>query len=530
MPREAELRAFYEAFRKGDVALFDHKAKLRARRIIIADKIKEACASVMPIVAIVLVLCATIVPLESGTFLVFLLGAFLAIVGIGLFTLGADSAMTEIGEYIGTSTMRTKKVWLIVPIFFVVGVMITVAEPDLQLLATQLSETVNNWVLLISVGIGVGLFLVVAFLRILLKIKLKWILLIFYTAVFIMSFFVPQSFVPLAFDSGGVTTGPISVPVIISIGTGIAALRSDGTAEEDSFGLTALCSIGPILAVMILGLIYNPESFKIAESTTVTVLDSKELFIAYGQALPIYLEEVAIGLAPILAFFIVFRFFGSKIDSHEMIKIGIGVVYTYVGLVMFLLGVNVGFFPVGTYIGETIGKLPYNWIMIFIGFIIGFFVVAAEPAVHVLKNKVFEITAGAIPQKALSLSLMIGVGVSVGLAMMRIILQIPILYFLIPAYLISLTLMFVVPEMFTGIAFDSGGVASGAMTAGFVLPLALGLCRASGGDIATDGFGVVAFVAMTPLITLQILGLVFKLKRIRAEKSAETDEPDEIID
>ena len=326
MPREAELRAFYEAFRKGDVALFDHKAKLRARRIIIADKIKEACASVMPIVAIVLVLCATIVPLESGTFLVFLLGAFLAIVGIGLFTLGADSAMTEIGEYIGTSTMRTKKVWLIVPIFFVVGVMITVAEPDLQLLATQLSETVNNWVLLISVGIGVGLFLVVAFLRILLKIKLKWILLIFYTAVFIMSFFVPQSFVPLAFDSGGVTTGPISVPVIISIGTGIAALRSDGTAEEDSFGLTALCSIGPILAVMILGLIYNPESFKIADSVTVTVLDSKELFIAYGQALPTYLEEVAIGLAPILAFFIVFRFFGSKIDSHEMIKIGIGVV------------------------------------------------------------------------------------------------------------------------------------------------------------------------------------------------------------
>ncbi len=519
-----------KCFLKGGRALFNHKARLKATRSVVTDKIKEACASVMPIVAIVLLLCVTVVPLKSGTFLVFLLGAFLTIVGIGLFTLGADTAMTPIGEYVGTSTMRTKKIWLIVPIFFVVGVLITVAEPDLQVLANQLSKTINNWVLLFAVGIGVGLFLVVAFLRILLKIKLKWILLVLYTAVFVMAFFVPQSFVPLAFDSGGVTTGPMSVPFIISIGTGIAALRSDGSAEEDSFGLTALCSVGPILAVMILGLIYNPESFNITQNEIVEVGNSKELFLTFGEALPHYLKEVAIGLAPIVVFFFVFRLVGTKIEKQEMIKICIGLVYTYVGLVLFLLGVNVGFFPVGTYIGETIGKLPYNWIMIPIGFVIGFFVVAAEPAVHVLKKQVFEITAGAIPQRALLLSLMIGVGISVGLAMMRIILQIPILYFLIPAYLISLTLMFIVPEMFTGIAFDSGGVASGAMTAGFVLPLALGLCSATGGNVATEGFGVVAFVAMTPLITIQILGLVFKLKRIRAEKSAATDEPDEIID
>ncbi len=507
-----------------------HRAKLRATRLIVVDKIKEACASVMPIVAIVLVLCASIVPLESGIFLVFIFGAILTVVGIGLFTLGADTAMTPIGEYVGTSTMRTKKVWLIVPIFFVVGVLITISEPDLQVLATQLSETINNWVLLFAVGIGVGLFLVVAFLRILLKIKLKWILLFFYISVFVMAFFVPQSFVPLAFDSGGVTTGPMSVPFIISIGTGIAALRSDGSAEEDSFGLTALCSVGPILSVMILGVIFNPDSFKVTENAIVTVGDSKELFVTFGTALPHYLKEVAIGLAPIVAFFLVFRFFGTRIDAHEMIKIVIGLVYTYVGLVMFLLGVNVGFFPVGTYIGLTIGAMPQKWIVIPIGFIIGFFVVAAEPAVHVLKKRVSEITAGAIPERALSLSLMIGVGISVGLAMMRIILQIPIMYFLIPAYAISLMLAFIVPDIFTGIAFDSGGVASGAMTAGFVLPLALGLCRATGGNLATEGFGVVAFVAMTPLITIQILGLVFKLKRVRAERNAVNDEPDEIID
>ncbi len=508
-----------------------YTSHLRATRTVVSEKIKEAFASVLPITAIVLLLCATVVPLESGMFLTFIFGSLLTIVGIGLFTLGADTAMTPIGEYVGTSTVRSKKIWLIVPIFFIVGVLITVAEPDLQVLAGQLSKTINTWVLLFAVGIGVGLFLVIAFLRILLKIKLKWILLALYAAVFVMSAFVPSSFVPLAFDSGGVTTGPMSVPFIIAIGTGIAAMRSDGSAEEDSFGLTALCSVGPIAAVMILGIVYNPESFNVTENVIPAVGDSVELFGTFISSFPKYLEEVGIGLLPIIAFFFVFRIFGTKIGKLEMIKIIIGIVYTYVGLVLFLLGVNVGFLPVGSHIGKVIGSAEYSWIMIPLGFIIGFFVVAAEPAVHVLTKQVFEITSGAIPQKALSFSLMIGVGTSVSLAMLRILLHIPIMYFLIPAYAISLVLAFIVPEIFTGIAFDSGGVASGAMTASFVLPLALGLCEAVGGDIAREGFGVVAFVAMTPLITIQILGLIFKIKKARAQaRLAEVAVEQEIID
>ncbi len=502
------------------------------KKTVITEKIKEAFSSVMPITLIVLILSVTIVPLETDKFLGFIIGALLTVVGIGLFTLGADTGMTPIGEYVGNATVKSKKLWIIVPVFFIVGVCITIAEPDLQVLAGQLAGTINSWILLIAVGIGVGLFLVVAFLRIVLKIKLKWILLFFYAIVFVMAFFVPNTFLPLAFDSGGVTTGPISVPFIIAIGTGIASMRTDGNADEDSFGLTALCSIGPILAVMILGLIFQPTEIIPSENVIPPAENSQDMFLLFINKLPHYLQEVAIGLLPIVAFFLIFRFFGTKIDKHAMIKIIVGVLYTYVGLVLFLLGVNVGFLPVGTFIGETIGGLDYNWIMIPIGFAIGFFVVAAEPALHILTKQVNDITGGAIPKKALSISLMIGVGISVALAMTRILLHVDILYFLIPTYAISLILTFIVPEIFTGIAFDSGGVASGAMTASFVLPLALGLCNAVGGNIATEGFGVVAFVAMTPLITIQILGLVFKIKQAKLKKkmAQEVSDTEEIID
>lgn len=481
-------------------------------RTIISQKVVEAFSSVLPITIIVLALCFTIVPLDSGIFLAFLLGALCVIVGMGLFTLGADTAMTPIGEYVGTSVMRSKKMWIIVLVCFIVGVLITISEPDLQVLATQLSATMNPWILIIAIGVGVGVFLVIAFLRIVLKISLSHLLIICYTLVFLLSIFVPPAFIPLAFDSGGVTTGPMSVPFIIAIGVGVASLRSDKGAETDGFGLTALCSIGPILAVMILGVIFKPESIERSSETLTIINNSQELIVVFGKAIPKYMEEVAIALAPIIAFFFIFQVFGSKLTKQNVIRILIGVLYTYVGLVLFLTGVNTGFLQVGSYLGEAIGKLPYNWIIVPIGMIIGYYVVAAEPAVHVLTKQVFELTSGAIAKKALRFSLMIGVAVSVGLAMLRILLDINIMYFLVPGYLIALILTFIVPDMFTAIAFDSGGVASGAMTASFIMPLALGVCSSVGGNVATQGFGVVAMVAMTPLITIQILGLVYKIK------------------
>lgn len=485
----------------------------------------------MPITLIVLALCFTIVPLDSGMFLAFILGAFLVILGMGLFTLGADTAMTPIGEYVGTSVMRTKRIWIIVFVCFIVGVLITISEPDLQVLASQLSATMNPWTLILAVGAGVGVFLVIAFLRIVLKVKLSYLLIGCYIAVFVLSIFVPPAFVPLAFDSGGVTTGPMSVPFIIAIGVGVASLRSDKGAETDGFGLTALCSVGPILAVMLLGIIFKPESIETGGETLTVIENSKDLIIVFGRAIPEYMKEVAIALLPIVAFFFIFRIFGSKLSRQAVIRILIGVVYTYIGLVLFLVGVNTGFLQVGTYLGEAIGALPYNWIIVPIGMLIGYFVVAAEPAVHVLTKQVFELTSGAIPKKALRFSLMIGVAVSVGLAMLRILLNIPIMYFLIPGYAVALILTFVVPEMFTAIAFDSGGVASGAMTASFLMPLALGVCSSVGGDVATQGFGVVAMVAMTPLITIQILGLVYKIKMAKLKSASKTESTvEEIIE
>ncbi len=491
---------------------------LRADRTIISEKVKEAFTSVLPITLIVLLLCFTIVPIESGMFLSFVVGAVFVVVGMGLFTLGADTAMTPIGEYVGTSVMKTKKIWLIIPICFIVGVLITIAEPDLQVLATQLENSVNRWTLILAVGAGVGVFLVIAFLRVVLKIKMSILLIICYTAVFVLSFFVPQTFVPLAFDSGGVTTGPMSVPFIIAIGTGVAAMRSDKSAETDGFGFTALCSVGPIIAVMILGIILQPENIEPVQNAGQQIANSKDLLGTYLTSFPHYLKEVAIALAPIVGFFLIFQLIGQKLSKERIIRIFIGILYTYVGLVLFLVGVNVGFLPVGSFIGQVIGGLSYNWIIVPIGMLIGFFVVAAEPAVHVLTKQVYEITEGAIPKKALSLSLMIGVAFSVGLAMLRIVLHIPIMYFLIPGYLIALVLTFFVPDIFTSIAFDSGGVASGAMTASFLMPLALGLCQAVGGNVATEGFGVVAMVAMTPLIAIQILGLVYRIKMARLKK------------
>ena len=475
-------------------------------------KIKEALGSVLPVVLVVLLLCVTLTPIDSGTFLAFILGCVLVVIGMGFFTLGAENAMTPIGQYISASVIKTKKLWIILPLFFLVGVFITVSEPDLQVLATELDGTVNYTVLLLTVGAGVGVFLVIAFLRIVLNVKLKIILIVCYAAIFVMAFFVPKNFVPLAFDSGGVTTGPMSVPFIIAMGTGVAYLRSDKSAEEDGFGLTSLCSIGPIIAVMILGIIYKPESVSAVGGASFTVNDSRELFSVYLTELPKYMKEVGLALLPIVAFFFITMAFGGKVSKGKFVKILVGILYAYFGLVIFLLGVNCGFLPVGVIIGKLLGAADYAWVAVPIGMVMGFFVVGAEPAVHILNDQVFEITGGAIPKKALGLSLMTGVAVSTGLAFLRIYFSIPIFYILIPCYCLAIVLTFVVPDIFTAIAFDSGGVASGAMTVGCLMPMALGFCEALGKDAGTEGFGLVAFVAMTPLVAIQILGLVFKIK------------------
>lgn len=479
------------------------------------EKLTESLNSVLPIIGIVMVLCFTIAPISPSILLCFLMGAAMIILGTMFFTLGAEISMTPMGERLGTTITKSKRLSIIIILSFVLGFIITISEPDLQVLAQQV-PSIPNMTLILSVALGVGVFLVIALLRMLFSIPLPHMLVVFYMIVFILTLFVPKSFLAVAFDSGGVTTGPMTVPFIMAFGIGISAIRNDRHASDDSFGLVALCSIGPILAVLVLGMIYRPNESAYIPPVLPEINNSVELWKLFRIGLPTYVKEIAAALFPIILFFGIFQIAVLKLSKRNLGKIIVGLVYTYLGLVLFLTGANVGFIPAGNYLGQVIASLDYNWIIVLIGMLIGFFIVKAEPAVYVLNKQVEEMTDGAIPAKAMSISLSIGVAVSLGIAMIRVLTGVSILWFIIPGYAIALGLSFFVPRIFTAIAFDSGGVASGPMTATFLLPFAQGACIAVGGNIVTDAFGVVAMVAMTPLITIQILGMIYQIKQSSA--------------
>ena len=381
----------------------------------LSAKLKEALKAVLPIIGIVLVLSFTIAPIPPSILLLFLFGAVLLVVGMMFFTLGAELSMTPMGEKIGTKMANSRHIGVVLLLCFMLGFVITVSEPDLQVLAEQV-PSIPNRILIMSVAGGVGLFLVVVMLRMLLSKSLSALLIVFYRIVFVLAFFIPKDFLTVAFDSGGVTTGPMTVPFIMALGVGFAAVRSDRHAEDDSFGLVALCSVGPILAVLLLGLLYHPEDTGYVPAAVPDVRDSVELWKCFAGGFPAYIKEIAVSLLPITAFFALFQIISLKLSKRTLLKIVIGIVYTYIGLVLFLTGVNVGFMPAGNYLGEMIAGLPYRVILVPIGMVIGYFLVKAEPAVYVLMEQVEEITSGAIPGRAMGTSLSLGVAVSVGLA------------------------------------------------------------------------------------------------------------------
>ncbi len=473
---------------------------------LLKEKILESIAAVVPITAIVLLLSISITPFGTGTFLLFLFGALMLILGMGLFTLGADMAMIPMGEGIGVSLSKSRKLIIPLGVCLVLGILITMAEPDLQVLAEQV-PAIPNLTLILTVAAGVGIFLVAAELRMIFKIPLSYTLCFFYLIVFVLTFLTPKTFIPVSFDSGGVTTGPMTVPFIMALGIGMASVRSDKNSSNDSFGLIALCSIGPIFSVLTLGVFYSPEEAVYTAKTLAELSTTKAVAAEFMRAFPIYMKEVGIALLPIILLFVVFQLLSRRFHKIMLLKIISGLLYTYIGLVLFLTGVNVGFMPAGQYIGMQIAGSSQRWFLLPIGMLIGYYIVKAEPAVKVLTKQVEEVSNGSISQKSIEHSLSIGVALSVGLSMLRILTGLSILWFLIPGYAVSLILTFFVPQIFTGIAFDSGGVASGPMTATFLLPLAMGVCEAMGGNILTDAFGIVAMVAMTPLLTIQLLGL-----------------------
>lgn len=483
------------------------------------EKFSESLAAVLPIVLIVLCLGFVLVRLETSTMLCFIFGTVLLIIGMMLFSLGAEMSMSQIGEKVGSAMTRTKKVWLIAIVCFILGTIVTVSEPDLSVLAGQLKDSIPQNLMIYSVAIGVGFYLVIAVLRMIFKISLNWLLIGSYAVIFALAIFVPKDFLSIAFDSGGVTTGPMTVPFIMALGVGISAIRSDKNASSDSFGLVSLCSAGPIIAVMVLGIVYRPSEANFAGVQPYNIPDSMELGRMFLHEFPSYMKEIALSLLPIAVFFAIFQIFIIKMSKENLKKILVGILYTYVGLVLFLTGAGVGFMPLGQDLGMKLASLNAKWILVPVAMLMGYFVVKAEPAVGVLNHQVEEMTDGAISANLMGTCLSFGVAASLGLAMVRVLTGISILWFLVPGYVIAIGATFFVPKIYTAIAFDSGGVASGPMTAAFLLPLAEGACMAVGGNIMSDAFGVVAMVAMTPLITVQVLGIVAKIKQSRAPKA-----------
>ncbi len=481
------------------------------------EKIRESLTSVLPITAIVLALSISVSPLTPGALVLFFFGALLLIVGIGIFTLGVDMSMTPMGSGMGVTLSRARHRAVPFAVALVLGALITVAEPDLQVLARQV-PAIPDRVLIFTVAAGVGIFLAIALLRILLGVPLSYLLVGAYGLVALLAVLAPRNFIPVAFDSGGVTTGPITVPFIMALGVGMASMRRDRNSTSDSFGLVALCSIGPILSVLLLGICYAPDSATYVPAALPDIATTRDAAAEFARAFPAYAREVAVAMVPICAMFLLFQLITRRFRRTQLLRIVSGLVYAYVGLVLFLTGVNVGFMPAGQLIGATMAQSSQSWLLVPIGMLMGYFIVAAEPAVHVLIRQVEEVSMGAVSQSAMRRALSIGVAVSVGIAMARVLTGISILWFLIPGYLFALGLTFFVPQMFTGIAFDAGGVASGPMTATFLLPFAVGACQAAGGDLMTDAFGLVAMVAMTPLVTIQLMGLAGRVrKRLAAE-------------
>ena len=483
------------------------------------SKILEALISALPITAIVYILALS--PwfnFTTAELISFTVGAVLLVIGIGLFNMGADLAMTPMGTHVGAGLSRQKKLLLLLSVCFVLGMLITIAEPDLQVLAKQVSAVMNGTVLIYAVGIGVGAFLMVAILRIVFRKALSYILMLFYMLMFAMALMLVvngnESLMPLAFDSGGVTTGPITVPFIMALGVGISNVLGDRHSQENSFGLVSLCSIGPVLAVLVLGIFSgNDLSYEVPDYGVDSNILASFLKTANHTA-----KEVALALGLIVVFFLICQFIFLKLPRKRLLKIGLGVIFTYVGLVLFLTGVNVGFMPIGYKLGFELAKVN-QWVLVGLGLLMGVLVVLAEPAIHVLNQQVEDVTGGYVSKKSMMLGLCIGVGASIALSVIRIIFDFSIVYYVIPGYFLSLALSLFVPPVYTAIAFDSGGVASGPMTSGFILPFATGVCVCLQGEAAVlrDAFGVVALVAMTPLITIQLLGF----RAIVSEKIAE---------
>ena len=478
-------------------------------------KIHESAVSVLPVMAIVVILNFTLTPLAEGQLAQYLTGGFLLIVGLAIFLVGADIGMVPFGQKVGSSLTNLRRLAPMLTAAFAIGFAITIAEPDVQVLANQVISVVpgiKKTNLLVAIAFGVGFFVLLGIVRMVLQISLRLMLFIFYGLVFIGCTMVDTGFICIAFDSGGATTGPVTVPFIMAMGLGVAATaKKRGDSDDNGFGLVAMASIGPIAAVLGMGLLAGGELNTLEASAAGEGGARLSLFAHFGAILPHVCYEIAMALLPIILIFLFFQITLLKLPKQQVKRMLLGFLYTFIGLVIFMTGVNGGFSPVGQSLGMALGALGAK-VLIPVGLVLGAVVVCAEPAVWVLTEQVEQLSGGHIRRPIMLAALSISIALAVVMGMTRVVTGLSIWYFLLPGYTLALLLTRFCPPLFTAIAFDSGGVASGPMSTTFVLSLTLGAAMACGGNPATDAFGMVAMIAMAPLVTIQILGLIFKYK------------------
>ena len=472
----------------------------------LTESLIDALKSVMPIVFVIIGI-SFIIGIPNKTILSFSISAILLIVGIAIFTTGANMSMIKMGEKIGDLLVRKRRKWLILAVSVIVGIVITISEPDLIVLADELASIPN--ILLISlVALGVGIFLLIGVYRILGSLSFRTIITVGLLIIMGLLYFTPQEFISVAFDSGGVTTGAMGVPLIVAFGYGISKLRRDKDSNSYSFGLCGICSLGPVIVVLILGFLFRVDNY----FETTGFINNYGIIDSIVNSFIKSLKEISLALLPILLVFYISQLFDRRMNKYEHFRMVFGIILSLFGLTLFLTGVSSGFLEIGYRIGNTFASSSYKYILIPIGMIIGYMIIRLEPAVKILIKKISDLTEGSISEELISLCLSIGVSLAIGLSLIRIYFSVPLIYIIVPGYFIAAALMYFTPTMFTTIAFDSGASASGAMTTSFLLPLCIGVCVSLDSNIMVNAFGVGALVSLTPIITVQILGILYNNK------------------
>lgn len=485
-------------------------------------KLKETAVSVLPVMLIVLVFGLFVVPMDGFLLGRFIVGGLFLIIGLTIFLLGVDMGIQPMGERSGAELTKRKNLWLLLGCAFLIGFIVTAAEPDIQVFGSQVKQvfsSVNKTVFTFVIAAGVGLFVMLGLLRSIINFSLKWTLLIFYTVLFIFALLAKDSFIGIGFDAGGATTGPMTVPFIMALGLGVSTVRA--SKNDNSFGLTGIASVGPVMAVIVYSFFISDKGGQtLAETTAQTAAVTQGFFNnlmgPFHATFPHVLKDSLLSIAPLFAMFIIFQLTLLKMTKRQVIRMVIGFIYSFVGLSIFLTGVNGGFMQAGKILGELLGSRAIAggsaWftVLMITGLVLGAIIVCAEPAVWVLSEQVESVSGGTIKRKMLLVFLSVGTAIAIGLSLWRCVKGFDIKWILIPGYLIAMALMPFCPDLFTGIAFDSGGVASGPLTSTFVLSFTIGAANVCGGG--NDSFGVIALVALMPLIAIQIMGIVYKIK------------------